>query len=137
MSTDAPGADSTQHDIASILEELEMNWPDSDSGPEPDEGTSATISIRSTPKPGLRPYFNSTTSSREKLPSATQNGSDESRESAESQEGVYDSMIFSAGGRGRGMRLHDFFGGEGEEGRGLGLKFQVSIAKNRGAGAKI
>lgn len=89
MSTDVPGVDSTQQDIASILEELELNWPDSDSGPEPDEGTSASISIRSTPKPGLRPYFNSTTSSREKLPFSTQNGSDESKDSADSQgEGV-------------------------------------------------
>lgn len=45
----------TQQEIEALFQELENL---SDSGPEDDDKD--TISVKSTPKPSLRPYFNST-----------------------------------------------------------------------------
>lgn len=59
---DSESQQPTEQEIRDLLEELD-NYSNSD--PEPDADT---ISVKSTPKPSLRPYFSSTTASRERLP---------------------------------------------------------------------
>ncbi|VDP10091.1 unnamed protein product [Soboliphyme baturini] len=79
IAEDEGGKKAAEQEIEALFEELENL---SDSGPEADD----TVSIKSTPKPSLRPYF----PSRETLPVLDDEASEESKESGESPAGDAD-----------------------------------------------